>query len=306
MVVDVKILQLTFKPSTPPSPFQFGDGSEFRKTLENIGLELESSLNDVHALLASEAPDLVEMNGNSVTRKNLDSIRAIMQDRVQSSAYCWDYTIMRYKNDIDEWLAYISDVQTKGAALLILHQKARLIFTPKTVTISSVEAQIRQIVEDLKDRIKDYKAILLGHILDYPSSKLLINLSENDPNKAYPRLFTIKDENSGLKFKTGNVSFSQKPIVLTSSRSSSYQDGFGYKDVPESQDLSSSFGFVFNKDTGKWNLRASRFKYSLDHPSRWTVSRDDEDVKVTMWGGVVHYGNNEGVPGEHLGLFGRK
>lgn len=241
-------------------------------------------------------PSIRDLNGNSINKGSLESVQSLLQDRVQSDTYCSTYTVMQYEKDVKEWLEYVSEIQTKGAALRILYQNSRLKFTPVKVSVKTVEGLVKDIVETHKKRIDSYRKALLGGILDYPSSKLLKELSQNDPNVSYPKLFSIKHEDSGLLFKFGEVKYSHKPILLTTERGIDKYDSFSYKGVADKQELNASLGLIFNSD-GRWRLRGSRYKYNLDHPSQWTVCRDDDD----------NWGNNfYGVSGEHLGLFGRK
>lgn len=236
-----------------------------------------------------------------MNRSSLGFVQSLLQDRALSETNCSNYTIMRYERDIQEWFDYVSEVQMKGAALRIVFQKARLVFYPKKVSLKIVEGMVKEIVEVYEKRVSSYRKALFGGILDYPSSKLIKELSLSDSSK-YPKLYNIKHEETGLLFKTGYAMWGSEPVVLTSQRSSNSDDGFAFKGVPDSQDFSTSFGIVFNKD-GRWNLRGSRHKYTLDHPSQWNVCLDEKQEEKGFWSSE---GYNHGVTSEKLGLFGQR
>lgn len=289
---------------------QTGDPRGFKKAIERIdeGNSVSSWLEEADDSLRQSGPRLQASDGTSLNKSSLQFVHSLLKDRLESDSHSSNYTILDYESDVQAWLDWFSEIQLKGAALRVIYQESRMLLKSKNgsaskVSKETVQGMVKRILDTCNDRMDSYKKALLGGVLDYPSTRLFKELTQNDPTTSYPDLYHIKHEATGRLFKIGRAMCSKKPIMLTSERASGESfwkstgadDAFTYKDVEDPKDFSSSFGLVFNKDQQTWALRGSRYNCSLDHPSQWTVCRDDEDGK-----------NNNGVEGERLGLFGRK
>lgn len=289
---------------------QTGDPRGFKKAIERIdeGNSVSSWLEEADHFLRQSGPRLLASDGTSMNKTSLEFVHSLLKDRLESDSHSSNYTILDYEADVQAWLDWFSQIQLKGAALRVIYQESRLLLgsgeaSPNEVSKEIVQRMIKRILDTCNNRIDFYKQNLLGGALDYPSTRLFKELARDDPTISYPNLYHIKHEDTGRLFKVGRAYYSSKPVMLTSGRSSGESsilikgsdDAFTYEGVEDPKDFSSSFGLVFNKDQ-TWSLRGSRYNYCLDHPSQWTVCRDDDEDGR----------NNEMVEGEKLGLFGRK
>ncbi|KAI0457944.1 hypothetical protein F5B21DRAFT_500964 [Xylaria acuta] len=171
-----------------------GDPEIFGRALDAIGNAgsegVRMKLNKMHSILVKKPLALSNSNNEAFDGPLLSYVRGLLQARVTASdiAYCYD--IVDFRRDLYRLIKARNspsyDADTKS------------FFKLQTI----VATTIRNLNEDLRDRMQTYEQILLHGILDWESSKLLIlRASEVDLEHEWPILYRLGICDTEIYFK---------------------------------------------------------------------------------------------------------
>jgi hypothetical protein len=239
-------------------------------------------LDAAHERLVVKLPDLLDDKNKQINKPFLFYIQEHLDNRLKSVDGHYNYNLLDYESDVRAWSEYFTDIQLKGAALLIIYLQSRLAWYPESFKEKSILSQISDLVTQTQVRIQEYEKNLL-YVCEYASFKLLKETSQNDPKVTYPKLLKIQSESDSVYWKVDYEGEYYYPSLITTNNL-----GFNYILRTDSDHhwFNSTFSFALNAD-GTWNLRGSARKYSLDTNSMNTMARfDGEEARYPSGHGL--------------------
>lgn len=227
-------------------------------------------LDAAHNRLVDKLPDLLDDKNKQINKPFVIYIQEHLDNRLKSVDGHYKYNLLDYESDVRAWTEYFSDVQLKGAALLIIYLQSRLAWYPESFKQASILSRISDLVKETEGRIQEYEKSLL-YVLEFGSFKLLKEMSQNDPKVSYPKLLKIQSESESIYWKVDYERELYYPSLITTNKI----DGkYLFRTDSDHYWFNSTFSFALNTD-GTWNLRGSAKKYSLDAKSMNTIARSD-------------------------------
>ncbi|KAI0202352.1 hypothetical protein F4808DRAFT_72728 [Astrocystis sublimbata] len=258
---------------------------------------MRSRLEKIHEqLIDNSMPDFATAGNRSLTRSLLGSINNLLKERMRSEDRHFDYDLIRYHKDIKSWFEYVSDIQTKGTALLVLSYMFELVLDRNSNTYDKIkhvelERQVKNLIEFGKEqydkRIKKYRELLIDDVLLYKSAALLVQESELH----HPTLFFLKKQSSGnyLKIHSRNRDVGMMNRTLLDLCDLAELD-------PKYADFTHGFSLARCTDeSSMWHVRGSRHALWSEHHLESATLRPYDYTKTDEYFGLYDISEFTGV-----------
>lgn len=186
------------------------------------------------------------------------------------------FNIMKYEYEVTRWRNEFVNSEKMGTALLLLYEQCR---NPKLVY--DKEATKQSILKTSQDRITSIDQVLLGGVLTWPSSKLLLELARTNLQTDFPKLWKFKIPGSD---KIMAVDEKFYPAPGNSQGGGSWTPTF-LEVIPTYHHNTNKFFGLEHHDDGTWRVRCTR-----------NLMNVDDSLPYTKWKALSHDGASQVYP----------